>query len=252
MSTRTAYLPREKYWSVRYRSTSSSVDWSKVLPRREADVAQRLLQVLGLDVLVAGDLEALDRWPLEHRDDQRAAVAAQLDVAEEAGGVQRAQRFLDAALVEPVADVDRQVVEDRALGDALQPLDADVADGELAGGRLCEDGRYGKEGRQGGQQYFRRIFRAAQLNKPRQVVVESETHQHEQQHDADLLADGLRALGQRAALGKLGELEDDLPAVEDRNGQQIEHEQTHAHDREERQEREHALARREYPRTPRC
>src|ERR1044072_9287503 len=32
VSTRTAYLPREKYWSVRYCLTSSSVDWSKVLP----------------------------------------------------------------------------------------------------------------------------------------------------------------------------------------------------------------------------
>ena len=61
------------------------------LAGRETDVAQRLLEVLGLDVLVAGDLEALDRRPLEHRDDQRAAVAAHLDVAEEAGRVQRAE-----------------------------------------------------------------------------------------------------------------------------------------------------------------
>ena len=132
MSTRTAYLPREKYWSVRYRLTSSSVDWSKVLPRREADVAQRLLQVFGLDVLVARDREAFDRGPFEHGDDQRAAVATHLDVAEKTRGVQRAQRLGDAALVEPVADVHRQVVEDRAFGDALQAFDADVADGEVA------------------------------------------------------------------------------------------------------------------------
>jgi len=33
VSTRTAYLPREKYWSVRNRLTSSSVDSLKVLPR---------------------------------------------------------------------------------------------------------------------------------------------------------------------------------------------------------------------------
>jgi hypothetical protein len=37
------------------------------------------------------------------------------------------------ALVEAVADVDRQVVVDRALGDALQSLDADVADREIPG-----------------------------------------------------------------------------------------------------------------------
>ena len=42
----------------------------------------------------------------------------------------------DALLVEMIADVDRQVVEDRALGDALQALDADVADGEARPRRL--------------------------------------------------------------------------------------------------------------------
>ena len=72
--------------------------------------------------------------------------------------------FLDAALVEPVADVDRQVVVDRAFGDALQALDADVADGELAGLRLREDGGYGEDGRQGGRSTFSRIFGRAQLN----------------------------------------------------------------------------------------
>ena len=56
-----------------------------------------------------------------------------------------------AALVEPVADVDRQVVEDRALGDALQALDADVADGEGGGAALREHGGYGEQGRDRGQ-----------------------------------------------------------------------------------------------------
>ena len=46
------------------------------------------------------------------------------------GVVHRAQRFGDASLIELVADVDRQVVVDRAFGDALQALDADVADRE--------------------------------------------------------------------------------------------------------------------------
>ena len=101
------------------------------LAGREADAAQRLLQVLGLDVLVAGDLEALDRRALVHHDDERLPVAPHFDVAEEAGPEQRPDRLLDAALVEAVADVDRQVVVDRALGDALQALDADVADGEV-------------------------------------------------------------------------------------------------------------------------
>ena len=112
------------------------------LAGREADAAQRLLQVLGLDVLVAHELEALDRGPLAHDDHQRPAVAPQLDVAEEPGREQRAHRLLDAPLVQAVADVHRQVVVDRALGDALQALDADVADGEV-GRRLraCGPGR---------------------------------------------------------------------------------------------------------------
>ena len=106
------------------------------LALRQADVAQRALQVLGLDVLVALDLEALDRGPLEHHDDQRVAVTAQLDVAEEAGREQGLDRLLLPAGVHAVADVDRQVVVDGALGDALQPLDPDVADHEV--GRLRE------------------------------------------------------------------------------------------------------------------
>ncbi len=67
-----------------------------------------------------------------HDDDERLAVSTHFDVAEEAGPEQRPDRFLDAALVQAVADVDRQVVVDRALGYALQALDADVADGECA------------------------------------------------------------------------------------------------------------------------
>ncbi len=135
------------------------------LAARESDVAQRLLEVLGLDVLVAGDREALDRRPLEHGHDQRAAVAADLDVAEEAGCIQRAQRFVDAAAVEAIADVHRQVVVDRAFRDALQALDPDVADGELGALALGEYGRYGKEeGRQDGRKLQSHVLGEAQLN----------------------------------------------------------------------------------------
>jgi len=48
-------------------------------------------------------------------------VASQLDVLEEAGRVQRAQRLFHPALVHPVADVDGQIVVDGAFADALQP-----------------------------------------------------------------------------------------------------------------------------------
>src|SRR3954453_423108 len=91
--------------------------------------------------------------------------------------------------------------------------------------------------------YFNRIFRVGSAEQPGQVVVESETHEHEQQQDADLLANGLCAFGERTALHEFGDLVDHLPAVEDRNGQQIQHEQTHTHDRQEGKERQYALSR---------
>ncbi len=106
----------------------------EALAAREPDVAQRLLQVLGLDVLVALHLEAFDRRALQHRDDQHAAVATQLDVAKEAGAIQRFHRLGEAPPIELVADVDRQVVEDRAFGDALQAFDTNVADDEVVAG----------------------------------------------------------------------------------------------------------------------
>ena len=100
------------------------------LALRETDVAQALLQILGLDVLVALDLELGDRRPLDHHHQQGVAVAPQLHVAEEARGVQRAHGLADALLIEVIADVDRQVIEYRALGYALQSFDANVPDGE--------------------------------------------------------------------------------------------------------------------------
>ena len=69
--------------------------------------------------------------PLEHGDQQRVAVAIQCDVAEESGRVQRPQRLAQPLRIELIADVDRQVIEHRAFGDALQALDLDVADGEI-------------------------------------------------------------------------------------------------------------------------
>ena len=99
-----------------------------------------LLQVLGLDVLVALELEALDGRALVDHHDERIAIAAHFDVAEESRFVQRAHRFADALRRERVADVDRQIVVDRAFGDALQSLDADVADREhrASPGRMPE------------------------------------------------------------------------------------------------------------------
>ena len=104
---------------------------------REAHVAQALLQILGLDVLVALDLELGDGGPLDHHDQQGVAVAAQFHVAEEPRRVQRAHGLADALAVEVIADVHRQVIEYRAFGDSLQTFDANVADRERLAATLA-------------------------------------------------------------------------------------------------------------------
>src|SRR5690606_22262246 len=98
----------------------------------QADVAQALEQFLALDVLVAGDGELVDRRALADVEHQDVALAADADVLEEAGLVQRADRLGDARGIDAVAALDRQVGEHGAGADALQAVDADVADGEAA------------------------------------------------------------------------------------------------------------------------
>jgi hypothetical protein len=85
----------------------------------ETDVAQRFLQIFGLDVLVALDLEAFDRRPFLHGDHQRATIAPQLNVAKKTSRIHCAQCFGNAACIQLVADVHRQIVVDSTFGDAL-------------------------------------------------------------------------------------------------------------------------------------
>ena len=100
------------------------------LARREPVLGQHLLEVVVLDVLVAVERELEDRRALEHDDHERVAVAAELEVLEERRLEQRATRFAQPPLVDRVADVDRQIVVDRALGDALRAFDAEVTHDE--------------------------------------------------------------------------------------------------------------------------
>src|SRR5690606_20599640 len=97
------------------------------LAAREADVPQRAFERLVRNILVAAELELFDRRPLEHRDHERIAVDAQLDVLEEAGRIERADRLLHPLRRDRVADIDRQVVVDRAFGDSLRAFDAEIA-----------------------------------------------------------------------------------------------------------------------------
>jgi hypothetical protein len=103
------------------------------LPCARPHVAQRLVEILGLDVLVALDGEAADRRALLHHHHEHTWIlAAHLDVAEKAHRVHRAQRLAHALRIEAVADVHRQCVEKCAFGDALQSLDADAGHREGA------------------------------------------------------------------------------------------------------------------------
>jgi hypothetical protein len=107
------------------------------LARLQPVLRQHFLEVVVLNVLVAVERELENRGPLEHDDDERVAVAAELDVLEESRLEQRARRFAQPPLVDGVADVDRQVVVDRAFGDTLIALDAEVAYDERLDRRPC-------------------------------------------------------------------------------------------------------------------
>ena len=102
---------------------------------REAHPLEGGHEVLGIEVFVAGELDAADGRPLDHRDDEGLAIAFEPHVAEEAGPEQRADRPGGARAVDDVSDLDRKIVEYGAGGDALETFQADVLDDERIGRR---------------------------------------------------------------------------------------------------------------------
>src|SRR5882762_5327021 len=76
--------------------------------------------------------------------------------------------------------------------------------------------------------------RSAEL--ARNIVVERDTHQDDEQGDANLLSQSLGPLRQRAALQPLHQLEDDLSAIQDRNRQQVEEPQRQGDEHQEAEE----------------
>src|SRR3984893_17973420 len=73
----------------------------------------------------------------------------------------------------------------------------------------------------------------------RNIVVERDTHQDDEQGDANLLSHSLGPLRQTAALQPLHQLEDDLSAIQDRNRQQVEEPQRERNEHQEAEERRH-------------
>ena len=96
----------------------------------EADVAQRLLERVGVEFLVAGDVHLADRRPLLDHDDQHAVVDLEPHVAEETCSEQRLHRRRGFRVVDALANLDRQIGEDGTRFGALHALDADVLDDE--------------------------------------------------------------------------------------------------------------------------
>ena len=113
----------------------------------QADVLQAGHQLLGLDVLVAGDGQLVDRGPLTHGDHQDVALAIEPDVFEKAGAVQGAHGVGDLGVINAVATLHREVGENGTGSNALQAVDADVARGEGLGGQSqCRGAQASGEG----------------------------------------------------------------------------------------------------------
>ncbi len=112
----------------------------------------------------------------------------------------------DTIAVDGVADVDRQVVEYRALGYALQALDAHVLDDKFDA-PTSVSGKTGITSPAVSVSFAAAAgFGPSVLIKPSIlviVVIKGEAHQQEQREYADLLAKHLGAFSQRAAFDHL-------------------------------------------------
>lgn len=105
-----------------------------VTPLRQAHGLQRLVQVVLVEFLDAGEVDRRDRRTLLHLDDHDAALRRDPHVVEEARRVQRANRLGCLVVGERIALLDRQVGEHGTRFDALQAFDLDVLHHE---GRRC-------------------------------------------------------------------------------------------------------------------
>src|SRR5258706_16268665 len=83
------------------------------------------------------------------------------------------------------------------------------------------------------KQARRKRFKASAGEQSIEVVVEREERKPEQQCESQPLPDLHRPLGNGTSLHDLGEIIHQVPPIEQRNGQQVEHAEAYAHEREE-------------------
>ena len=86
-----------------------------------------------LDLLVAFEGDPGDDRVLDHDDDDRAALAPDANILEQAGGKQGFQGFVDPRQIVRIADVESEIGTDGFRLDALIAFDADGANG----GPIC-------------------------------------------------------------------------------------------------------------------
>jgi hypothetical protein len=104
------------------------------------------------------------------------------DVLEKAGGEQGLDRLGSLFVVQRIADLDRQIAENRTGFRALNTLDPDVLDCKRF---ECQRGGSKHAGNQDGQQGF---FHRSAVKQAGQVVKKGESHQGEKNGHADLLS----------------------------------------------------------------
>ena len=161
---------------------------------------QRLLDRVGVEFLVADERDRADRRPLLHGDDQHVALRLEAHVAEEACRVQRLDRLRRLLVVDALADLDRQVAEDRAGLGALHALDADVLHDERIERPATRDGRQRdahSAATSAGTARRRSVGSACAVqsrgragqNSRENVIEERQGHQHGEHGHADALAD---------------------------------------------------------------
>src|SRR4030095_12427696 len=92
----------------------------------KSDVLQRLLESVGVEFLVARDVDLADRRALLDDDDQHPALYLEPHIAEEARCEQGLHRGGGLRIVDAIADLDRQIGEDGPRLGAVRALDANV------------------------------------------------------------------------------------------------------------------------------
>jgi hypothetical protein len=100
---------------------------------RQPDRAQRLGQIVLVEFVKTGEIDRANGRTLHHLHDHDIAFDGDFHVIEEAGGVQRANRFGGLVVGENIAFPDGQIREYGARFDALQPLDTDISHHERRG-----------------------------------------------------------------------------------------------------------------------